>query len=246
MSRRLAALLVPLFLLGPSILSAQTRVTVLRGTVVDSTGQPVVGAEVSVGLGGTAIQTDAMGRYRIENPPSGAQWVFVRRVGYGPTRRTVRIKQDAVTPLDFSLVPTTLTLSDFVIQAVEDWRRARTSVGGIFLAHDDLAAGNRTEVSETIRLYLPYGVFRSQGQDALDRAGWQGLSLAQAGGRLRCAPAVSYNGERPREGFPVDAYPLSAVEAVEVYRPGQSRVPWEFADMNRAVACGTVVVWLKS
>lgn len=242
--RRLAPLLAVL-LLTPTLLAAQGRVTILQGTVVDTTGQPVEGAEVVVGLKGTAVRTDAFGRYRIEHPPVGGQWVFVRRVGYSPARRTVRVKADATTPLDFTVVPSTLTLSDFVVEAVEDWRRARSSAGSIFLAHDDLAAGNRTEVSETVRLYLPYGIFREQGRDAFDVSRWQSLNLAQAGGRLRCAPAVSYNGERPRDGFPVDAYPLDAVEAVEVYRPGQSRVPWEFADIGRAVACGTVVVWLK-
>lgn len=245
MPRRLAAVLLPLLFLAPASLSAQSRTTAIRGTVVDSTGQPVADAEVTLGLGGAAVRTDALGRYRIEDPPGGAHWVFVRRVGFAPTRRTVRVKQDAVTPLDFTLVPTTLTLAEFIVEAVEDWRRARSSVGSIFLAQEDLAAGNRTEVSETVRLYLPYGVFRESGPDALDRAGLEGLNLVQAGGSLRCAPAVSYNGERPRNGFPVDAFPLSEVEAVEVYRPGQSRVPWEFADLRRAVACGTVVVWLK-
>jgi len=244
--RQLLIILVVLILLAlPSHLSAQGRATILRGTVTDTTGQPLAGAEVWVGTGGTAVRTDAMGRYRIDNPPSGGQWVFVRRVGYAPGRRTVRVRQEVATALDFTLTPTTLTLADFVVEAVEDWRRARSSVGSIFLAQQDLQAGNRTEVSETVRMYLPYGVFRESGPDALDRAGMAGLNLIRAGGSLRCAPAVSYNGERPREGFPVDAFPLSEVEAVEVYRPGQSRVPWEFADIRRAVACGTVVVWLK-
>jgi hypothetical protein len=245
MARSTAPLLALLFVLAPAV-SAQIPSTTLRGIVSDTTGSPIANAEVSLGQGTQTVRTDAMGRYRIEEVPAGAQWVFVRRLGFAPTRRTVRAKRDAVTPLDFTMVPSTLTLADYVVESVEDWRRARASVAGIFLTHDDLTAGNRTEVSETVRFYLPNGIFSDGRRDAFERARGQSLTLIRAGGPLRCAPAVSFNGDRPREGFPVDAFPVDAVEAVEVYRAGQSRVPWEFADNGRAMACGTVVVWLKS
>src|SRR5688500_5052178 len=78
-----------LLLLAVSVpVVAQTgRIT---GTVADSvTGQPVIGAAVSVVGTNRVVGTTGTGQFTLTNVPTGARQVTVQVIGYAPSTKTV-------------------------------------------------------------------------------------------------------------------------------------------------------------
>lgn len=79
--------------------AAQAQPLTVRGTVVDSTGAAVQGADVQVLADGTvqATVTDAEGRFRFEGVPAGDARVTVVRRGFAPFEADVRDRRKALT-----------------------------------------------------------------------------------------------------------------------------------------------------
>ena len=70
-------------------LAADARAQIVRGTVRDGTGQPVVGALVELMRGGrhvTRALSDEAGRYRLMAPQGGRYGMRVLRIGFRTTR----------------------------------------------------------------------------------------------------------------------------------------------------------------
>ncbi len=88
----------------------------VEGTVTHADeGRPLSGAQVTVmSAGGLAVgsgQTNASGRYRIENVPVGVHEVSVRLVGFDPEIRQATVEDGAGTVVDFALQKTGIMLS---------------------------------------------------------------------------------------------------------------------------------------
>jgi len=67
MKRKLTMFLA-LFIIGIGIVTAQTQV---RGTVVDETGQPVIGATIQIKGTSQGTVTDVDGRFNLSAPANG-------------------------------------------------------------------------------------------------------------------------------------------------------------------------------
>ncbi|MDR3413168.1 MAG: carboxypeptidase regulatory-like domain-containing protein, partial [Formivibrio sp.] len=111
MMQRFLKLAVPVFLLfiGFSIsLHAQTSLGQIAGTVTDTTGAIIPGAEITVANTGTgAIRkttTDDNGFYIVTNLPIGDYTVAIKKTGYGPAKRTgLSVIADAHLTTNFQL-----------------------------------------------------------------------------------------------------------------------------------------------
>ena len=123
LSRTVAALLL---IACPAIALAQRPS--LRGVVRavgDSGRRPVEGAEVRIGKVGAI--TDAQGRFRIEEVPSGKQPIVIRRIGFRPLRAVVEIYPDVPTEKEFFLRPEPYQLADVSVEV------KRTGIYGVVL-----------------------------------------------------------------------------------------------------------------
>lgn len=225
--------------------------TIVTGTVRDPDGRPVVGAEVFLGTATTPATTNAGGVYRITAPRGGAYWVAVRRIGYSPSRRSVTLRSHESHTLDLVMDPLPLHLPEIVVEEqsgfrhrrlADFWRRSRSGWGR-FVTRDVIDRQNPLQLSQVVRRFLPFAALGDFDHDSFDPYGDR-TSFYFRGAR-RCAPAISYNGTFPSEGWRVNDFPVHAVEALEIYRPGQSEIPFEFQMSRRAVACGLVVVWIS-
>jgi len=103
MHRSLLAVVLLSVLALRGVSAQQYNVT---GTVRDgATGQPVFGAIVSLSRGDNerVARTDQGGGFAFTNVPSGSWMVYVRRLGYEPTRRAIEVQSGTVVQIDFTI-----------------------------------------------------------------------------------------------------------------------------------------------
>jgi hypothetical protein len=102
-------------------LAAQTSTGSIRGTVADSAGAPLGGAEVVALNTSTGVQrnatTNPRGFYSLAGLTPAPYQVTIRRIGFTPVQRPVRLQVGQVLTLDFRLAPTTVELEEVVVLA---------------------------------------------------------------------------------------------------------------------------------
>ena len=96
--------------------TSEARASSVTGTVIDSrSGQPLPGAQVNVVGTMIGAATDAQGRYRIVNVPSGAVRLRARLLGYAAVERTLTMEDGRGYSADFSLTSSPLSLDAVVV-----------------------------------------------------------------------------------------------------------------------------------
>jgi hypothetical protein len=100
---------------------AQTSTGSIRGTVTDSAGVPLVGAEVVALNTASGAQrsgsTNSRGFYSLSGLTPAQYQLTVRQIGSAPTGRQVQVQVGQVLTLDFRLVSATVQLQEVVVQA---------------------------------------------------------------------------------------------------------------------------------
>ena len=103
--RRLLALIPLLALTFTAAAPAQAQTGTLTGAITNAvTGQPIVGAVVSVEGTSLTARSGPGGRYSMVNVPSGEQNVTVTRIGYLTQRRQVTVVAGRTEVADFALL----------------------------------------------------------------------------------------------------------------------------------------------
>ena len=229
----------------------------LRGTVQDTAGRPLEGAQLQIlGLART-VTTPASGMYRLSDIKPGKYWIVVRRIGYAPLRTALSFNPGDDREIDFELRPLPHNLPELKIRAEEKaWMRkyqdfvwrSKGSFYGRFVTRDEIERAHPTYLGDVVRRYLPFtstqAFFTPYFPDRL-------RSSATTSGFVRsrlsplaqnCPPAVSVNGTHTSVGWAVNDFRPDEVEALEVYRSGY-QLPLEFS--SRQAPCGLVIVWTR-
>ena len=100
-----------------------SALTTLAGSVVDSAGRPLEGAEVALTDLRRSVMSSSSGAFRFDSIPRGQWIVRVRKIGYAAETRTVDVDSAAL-PVEFRLVATVRTLVPIVTAA------SRLGLGG--------------------------------------------------------------------------------------------------------------------
>lgn len=229
---------------------------ILRGTVHDSAGRPLEGAQLQIlGVNLTAT-TPGSGTFRFEEIKPGKYWVVVRRIGFAPLRTTLSFNRGDDRQINFELRPLPYNLPDVKVRAEDKawmrkyqdfaWRAKGTYRGG-FITRDEIERFRPAYLGDVVRRYLPWtnpqAFFEPYypeltGLSTISRR----VELSGLSFRRNCSPAVSVNGGLVSSGWAVNDFRPEQVEAVEVYRGGQV-LPLEFSD--RQAYCGLVIIWLR-
>jgi hypothetical protein len=102
-------------------LAGQTSTGSIRGTVTDSAGPPLGGAQVVALNTSTGVQrtvtTNDRGFYSLGGLTPAAYQITVRNIGYTPVQRPAQLQVGQILTLDFRLTPTTVELAEVVVQA---------------------------------------------------------------------------------------------------------------------------------
>ena len=108
------ALVPALWLPPPLPLVAQQAVRSISGTVRDTAGPPLSGANVFVGR--RQATTNERGGFRIDSLQPGRYEILIRRLGYIPLRAPLTIEAIGVQELTYVLTPAPLLLPTVVVE----------------------------------------------------------------------------------------------------------------------------------
>lgn len=237
----LAVAFVCAVLLPASVAAQQGRVI---GTVRDSSGSPVSNASVSARDARTHTRTDERGNFRLANLPIGPVDLTIRRLGFDPTRLTVRVVEASSDTVHIVLVDNAEELAAITVSA--DAMRQRKSIEGFYeraargigtyITRDDILARRATSTLDLFRGVPGLMVVRG-GADG----GVRFSSSSQM--RRNCAPMLWVDGQRA-PGMEVSDMPVHDLEGIELYH-GPSTTPMQFSQGPSGAACGVVVLWTR-
>jgi TonB family protein len=237
-SSRVAAYLVGTLAL-PAALAAQGTII---GTVLDSLGAAVSGTQISVEASGVRAVTDASGAFRLTRVQAGDAQLQIRRLGYRPESRTVRIKPGEEISISLTLAALPMRLPTVEVRRkaeVYDSRLAGFNARkerqvGHFVTREQLDRMSSARFVDALR-QMP-GV-----QVRPIRGG--GTTVALRGSR--CSPLVFIDGFPANAGvMDLDMLDLASVEGIEIYS-GVATVPPEFMGARGTHACGVIAVWSR-
>jgi len=125
---RTARALVVAIMLGPSLgvprLAAQTGT--MEGAVKNAvTGEPIAGAEVTIGGTNIGTRTGTDGRFTLVNVPAGLREIRVLAIGYKVATLRVTVNADQATPVEVALMVSVLQLDAVVVTGTAGQARVR-------------------------------------------------------------------------------------------------------------------------
>ncbi len=235
--------LVGLLAFGAGSIHAQHGV--LHGVVVDSSGAPIPGVEVTIFGLGRITRTDSLGRLVFAALPQGGVDVAIRHLGYHAQAQHVVITGAPYDSILFTLAEQPVPLSEFDISGIGrnpffqgfDQRRQRGI--GTFVTREQIDAQNTT---------VPSDLLRTIPQVRLVRAG-SGLGvrfpsnqMLRGRGSSLCVPMIWLDGQKV-PGMEIDDLRATDIEGIELYR-GPATTPAQFAT-GGVIQCGAIVVWTR-
>jgi TonB family protein len=213
----------------------------LAGTVRDSAGALIAGAEVTVAGTGLRAYTTGQGEFRLTNVPSGSVTVGVRRLGFSPALASIVIAPNQAAVVVVVVTPLAQALAQIVVRGdrrFEDYgrmagfyqRKSRSS-GGHFITREQIDQRNPAQLTDLFRSVPGARIHSSTFNNVVRFRG------------MRCAPLVWLDGFPATAGeFDLDALDPYIVEGVEVYL-GIATVPPEFRWVRGGGSCGAIVIW---
>jgi hypothetical protein len=243
------------------------RTAVFTGTVlVDSTRQPVVGAQVTLPELARTTLTNERGMFRLADLPPGVQHVLVRRIGYGALDTHVAFEAGQTADHDVYLSRVTLLDSVVTTARLTDWAlddfEANRKLGlGHFITRDDLAKHEGVLTASVLQQIPGLQIVGGHGTHAWIRSTHGAASLV--GGAMpdmfdqsRGAPSASCWAQvylddvllfgnritpdkRFEPLFDVNSIAPSQIESIEYYA-GPAQTPAKYSMLNSA--CGVLVI----
>lgn len=223
----------------PSLIVAQGTI---NGTVVDSTGAPVTGAQITLDSSSVRAVTNDSGAFVLLDVPRGKLHVRVRRLGFRPESTAVNVETGIVANVALRLAPLPVRMA-----TVEVLRRPE--------AYDSRLAGFNARRQRKVGHFVTRdqldGMSSARFVDAVRNIPGLQLRSLRGGGttaflRGSQCPALVFI-----DGFPADAgtmdldmIDLSGVEGIEVYS-GSATIPPEFMAARETQGCGVIAIWSR-
>lgn len=145
-SGRILAVLTLVLAILSSQANAQAGKGLISGTITDTTGAAVPGAQIELSPVGLKAVSNEQGTYRLFDVPAGKYTLTVSYVGFSPQTSDVEVAADKSLDVDVALK--TASFSEEVIVTAER-------------PHGEAEAINETRTSENILQVLPAEVIRS-------------------------------------------------------------------------------------
>ena len=213
----------------------------VRGSVRDSLGYPVVGAQVVVIGSPIRGETDERGEFLVSQVTGGRISVAIRRIGFRPDSVTIAVGVGQTQSVELVLHRIALDLQPVVILGRSNLlgpiagfydRRARGN--GRFITRADIQRQNPVNLTDILRLIPGVRVESRELRKVLRFRGSE------------CSPLTWLDGAPLYAGsYDFDALDPRAYEGIEIYL-GATGVPMQFLGNRSALnSCGTVVLWSR-
>lgn len=236
--------MIALALCAASRVAAQSRNASLVGWIRDSTGAPVMGADVEIAALHALAQTDSTGAFALHRLAPGKVTVLIRHIGDDPQQFDFVLHgglPDSVSVTmsrNAQLLDAMRTDGDMRrrVAALDGFYRRRARGNGVFITREELDARHTNLLSDALR-EIP-------GLQFARRGGRQDVRVPESIGRVvDCPPQYWVDGERVYN-IQTDAFPASDIEGIEIYA-GPANTPARFAQSAGHYTCGTIVLWTR-
>ncbi len=238
----LAAFLMSTLTLNPRLLGAQQE-GVVTGSVTDSSGVPVLGADLSVdGLAGHAY-SDERGTFRISGVPLGERRLNARRLGFALAAVGVQVSRDAEARVDIRMKLLAATLPPVIVHGTRVvytgrlagyYERLEKKSAGYFITREQIDEENPQRLGQLLQ--------RVPGISAV--RGPAGITGVRMRGR-RCWPLVWIDGTpMPAGEVDLDSFAPSTIQGIELYL-GSTTAPIRYMSNRDLSSCGTVLIWSR-
>src|SRR5215212_5805399 len=238
--------------LAVAVCSTTASAQSIAGRVTDAqTGQPVVGARVSVGSGAQGAIARSDGTYRLP-VAAGTYVIRVSSIGYTPISDTVIVSGSGATR-DYNLIRGTQTLDASVVTGtrMSDRTVANAPVPVDVLTSAEIKQTGATETNQILQMLAPSFNFPrptiSDGTDHIRPSTLRGLGPDQVlvlvnGKRRHTTALVNVNGTvgRGSTGVDLNAIPAASIERIEILRDGAA------AQYGSDAIAGVINIFLKS
>jgi hypothetical protein len=213
----------------------------LFGLVKDSLGRAVPGAEVRARGNVVVAFSDDSGRFHVAQMPAGARGVFVRRLGFAPTRASITQSNGDTDSITVTLVAVATSLPSVValeqhdslskVVLAEFWAR-RAKGFGRFITRDDIEARGGIHFVDLLRSAPGVMIQNYRGRPEVRFS----RSVIRD-----CPPQYWLDGIPLERGSADEFYPDN-VEAIELYS-GPATTPPQYT--TRSMTCGTIIIWSR-
>lgn len=214
----------------------------VRGTVRDSLGLPIAGAEISIAGVVLRAETDDRGEFLLGKAAAGSLSMTVRRIGFKPATHTSTIEAGKTSTADIVLQRIPIVLRPVVVMGkrvysgrMAGFYQRRDKGLGHFVTREQIERRNPSQMTDIMRMIPGVRIIsRGIGSNTIRIRG------------SRCAPLTWLDGFPLSAGeFDLDAIAPSSLEGMEVYS-GMGSLPSEFTAARSAQSmCGTIVLWSK-
>jgi TonB-linked SusC/RagA family outer membrane protein len=179
----------------PRVAAAQGSGTI-RGTVTDSaSGQPIVGAQITVTGTSLGTVTENDGAYLLRGVPARAVTVRAQRIGYAPVQHDITLAANDTATVDFALSAVAAQLSEIVVVGYGTSTRRGVSSAISSVGSEQLANTPTASVESALKGKAP-------GVQVMENAGNPGNGISI---RVR-GPASLNAGNQPL--YVVDGVPI--------------------------------------
>jgi hypothetical protein len=213
----------------------------VKGTVRDSAGIPVEGAQVFVTGSQIRGESGPGGEFILAKATPGAMTIHVRRIGFAPDSQTVNVLAGGMINSEFRLHRLLVELTPVVVMGRREitgrmagFYQRMSRGGGHFVTREQVEKRNPGRMTDLFRM-IPGARVETRGFNTQVR--FRGS---------RCAPLTWLDGSPLYAGeFDLDSVDPRSFEGIEIYS-GAATVPAEFQG-NRSLssACGTVILWSR-
>ena len=220
---------------------AGAQAGLVTGSVRDSAGLPVVGAEVTISSAGETAVTGEHGDFRM-TLGRGRVVLRVRRLGFRPDTAIVEVTDKPAT-VSITLARVAAALAPVVVRTPRVnftgrlagyYQRLAKRSNGYFITRAQIDAENPRFLSQLLQ-HAP-GMTLQRG-----RAGGQGVRMR---GR-RCWPLVWLDGTpMPSGDVDLDGIPPNTLHGIELYL-GSTTAPSRYVANRDLASCGTILLWSR-
>ena len=215
----------------------------VAGTVTDSAGAPLLGAEVTVDGARVRTFTDDQGVFHLGGVPYGTRTLGVRRLGFAPAHVSVEVAQGGDAMVSIRLKPLATTLPPVVVRPSRMnytgrlagyYERLEKRSNGYFITRDQIDHEGPRLLGQLLQ-HVP-GVTAVRG-----RGGITGIRLR---GRT-CWPLIWIDGTpMPSGEVDLDSFSPTSIHGIELYL-GSTTAPARYLYTRDVSSCGTILIWSR-
>jgi TonB family protein len=217
---------------------------IVTGSVVDTTGAAVLGAEVSITGVPYRSVTDEKGNFSFSGVPAGKGSVAARRLGFLPTTLDITIVEGLVpSRLTLRMVPVPTILSPVLVQTRKVdytgrlagyYQRLEKRNSGYFITREQIDRENPRMLTQLLQ-HVP-GISPVRGRF--------GSTAIRMRGR-NCAPLVWIDGTpMPAGEVDLDNFSPQTLHGIEMYL-GSTTAPARYTLNRDRNSCGTIILWSR-